>query len=165
MVPQILPRSLDAQQNDAVDRSHPPRSTNITNRAGISTQDPLSAGIIKPPNHVGTAAGGLSFVSALCRFQVGFVVILLYIYTVLIVRHILCLTFTKPFSESLFQKAFFGSFFQKAFFRRPLSKSLFEQPLRTSLQPPQVHHSDILNPKGSICRLNQSALNAAESNP
>ena len=107
MVPQILPRSLDAQQNDAVDRSHPPRSTNITNRAGISTQDPLSAGIIKPPNHVGTAAGGgLSFVSALCRFQVGFVVILLYIYTVLIVRHILCLTFTKPFSESLFQKAF-----------------------------------------------------------
>ena len=108
MVPQILPRSLDAQQNDAVDRSHPPRSTNITNRAGISTQDPLSAGIIKPPNHVGTAAGrgGLSFVSALCRFQVGFIVILLYIYTVIIVQHILCPIFTKPFSEGLFLKAF-----------------------------------------------------------
>jgi hypothetical protein len=119
MVPQILPRSLDAQQNDAVDRSHPPRSTNITNRAGISTQDPLSAGIIKPPNHVGTAAGGgLSFVSALCRFQVGFIVILLYIYTVLIVQHILCLTFTKPFSEGLFRKAFFG---------RPFSESLCQK--------------------------------------
>ena len=164
MVPQILPRSLDAQQNDAVDRSHPPRSTNITNRAGISTQDPLSAGIIKPPNHVGTAAGGLSSVSALCRFQVGFIVILLYIYTVIIVRHILCLTFTKPFSESLFRKLFSEGLFRKAFWK-PLSKSLFEQPLRTSLQSPQVHHSDILNPKGSICRLNQSALNAAESNP
>ena len=123
MVPQILPRSLDAQQNDAVDRSHPPRSTNITNRAGISTQDPLSAGIIKPSNHVGTAPGG---VLVLCRPCVGFRLALSLFYCTFI-QHSLCGTFYVQPSQNLFQKVFFRKPFSEAFFRRPFSEGLCQK--------------------------------------
>ena len=123
MVPQILPRSLDAQQNDAVDRSHPPRSTNITNRAGISTQDPLSAGIIKPPNHVGTAAGGAKFCVGLvsvsgwlCRYFT------VHLYSTHCAAHFISnlhkTFFRKPFSEAFFRRPFSEGLCQKAFVRK-----------------------------------------------
>lgn len=86
MIPQILPRSLGAQEDAAVDRPYPPKGINITNQASISTKDPLPTDLIKPPNHAKTRAKSISslwvpFVLVSYSFHIGFAFIILYIYT------------------------------------------------------------------------------------
>jgi hypothetical protein len=133
-----------------VSRSPPPKGINITNRAGISTKDPLSAETIKPRHHGEPRAEYFS------QFCVGFASVSGWL-CIQSAVHLYSINCVAPFMsnnrKASFGKPIPGNFFLTTFFGQSFSDSFFGRPLRTSLQSTQVNHSDIQG----LARKTQSA--------